>query len=225
MAEYKYETHLHTKPVSKCAVTTVEESLKFYKQKGYDGVFVTNHFLDGNIGIYSELPYEERIEFYCSDYEEAKKLESEIGIKVFFGVELAFPHMLVYGIDKAWFLAHKDFDKLTTRQKLDMLNEAGAFIVQAHPFREESWIDHVALYPNDVSAIEVINSGCKELWNKMAKIYADNYNLPQTAGTDMHNVTGDRSLGVVKTKKPINSVKDYIDAVKNREVEVSLETQ
>ena len=78
---YKYETHMHTSPVSKCATATVRDSLIFYKQLGYDGVFVTNPFLDGNIGIdnhyfddnadtTSSVPYEERIEFYFSDYEQ-----------------------------------------------------------------------------------------------------------------------------------------------------------
>lgn len=48
---YKYETHMHTSPVSKCASASVRDSLVFYKSLGYDGVFITNHFLDGNIGI------------------------------------------------------------------------------------------------------------------------------------------------------------------------------
>ena len=54
---YKYETHLHTYPVSKCAKATVRESLVFYKDIGYDGVFITNHFLDGNINISPDAPY------------------------------------------------------------------------------------------------------------------------------------------------------------------------
>ena len=67
---YKYETHMHTSPVSRCAKATVRESLEFYKSMGYDGVFITNHFLDGNIDIDSNLPYEDRINFYFSDYED-----------------------------------------------------------------------------------------------------------------------------------------------------------
>ena len=87
---YKYETHLHTYPVSRCGKAHVCESLDFYKQKGYDGVFITNHFLDGNINIDSSVPYEERIEFYFSDYEKGVELGKEIGISVFFGVESSY---------------------------------------------------------------------------------------------------------------------------------------
>ncbi len=46
---YKYETHLHTFPVSRCAQKSVRENLEVYKALGFDGVFITNHFLNGNI--------------------------------------------------------------------------------------------------------------------------------------------------------------------------------
>ena len=48
---YRYETHLHTYPVSKCGKKTVEESLLFYQKLNYRGVFITNHFIDGNINM------------------------------------------------------------------------------------------------------------------------------------------------------------------------------
>jgi methylenetetrahydrofolate dehydrogenase (NADP+)/methenyltetrahydrofolate cyclohydrolase len=44
---YRYETHMHTLPVSRCARYNVRENLEFYKSLGYDGIFITNHFLDG----------------------------------------------------------------------------------------------------------------------------------------------------------------------------------
>ena len=64
---YLYETHLHTSPVSKCAGATAAESLAFYKSLGYAGVFITNHFIDGNINCSRSLSYEEKISFYFSD--------------------------------------------------------------------------------------------------------------------------------------------------------------
>ena len=111
---YKYETHLHTYPVSKCAKVGVREVLEFYKKMGYDGVFITNHFLDGNINIDPSVPYEEKMDFYCSDYEEAKKLSAEIGIKVFFGVEISYKgtDFLIYGLDKEWYLSHPEIQDM-----------------------------------------------------------------------------------------------------------------
>ena len=88
---YRYETHLHTKPVSHCARATVRETLEFYKALGYAGVFITNHFLDGNINVdVRGWDYQRQIEYFCSDYEEGIKIGKELGISVFFGAELSY---------------------------------------------------------------------------------------------------------------------------------------
>ena len=72
---YKYETHCHTAPVSKCGKASAEDTVSFYKRMGYDGIFITNHFLDGNINpAVWELPYSEQIDFYFSDYEKCRAL-------------------------------------------------------------------------------------------------------------------------------------------------------
>ena len=57
---YRYETHLHTSPVSKCARASVRESVEFYKSIGYDGIFITNHFIDGNIDVDCDISYEDK---------------------------------------------------------------------------------------------------------------------------------------------------------------------
>ena len=72
--KYLYETHLHTSPVSSCATATVRESLEAYKSLGYEGVFITNNFIDGNVGCDRSLSYEEKINFYFSAYEEGVKI-------------------------------------------------------------------------------------------------------------------------------------------------------
>ena len=86
---YKYETHLHTYPVSRCARAGVQETLAFYKEQGYDGVFTTNHFLDGNVNWDQNLPYENGIHFFFSDYEAGVEIGKSIGLKVFSGVEIS----------------------------------------------------------------------------------------------------------------------------------------
>mgnify|MGYP002512850021 CR=1 FL=1 len=64
---YKYETHLHTSPVSRCARATPEETVRYYKEIGYAGIFITNHFIDGNMDVDRSMPYEDRIRYYFSD--------------------------------------------------------------------------------------------------------------------------------------------------------------
>ncbi|MBR5539234.1 MAG: histidinol phosphatase, partial [Clostridia bacterium] len=174
---FKYETHLHTYPVSKCGLCSVRENLEFYKSRGYDGVFITNHFLDGNINIDADRPYEEKIEFYFSDYEEGVKIGEELGIKVFFGAEMSYKgtDFLVYGLDKEWFLSHPEIMEMKKSIELPFLMEQGALVIQAHPFREASYIDHIRLFPRGVEGIETVNACRKESENKMADIYAEHY--------------------------------------------------
>ena len=210
---YRYETHLHTFPVSKCARATVRETLTFYKELGYAGVFVTNHFINGNINIDRSLPYAERIQFYFSDYEAAKALEEEIGIQVFPGVELSYKgtDFLVYGLDKEWYLSHPEIEEISIKALLSLCAEAGGFVVQAHPFREAAYIDHIRLFPDSVEAVEVHNAACKNpIVNAMAKIYAEHYGKIATAGSDNHLAHGVSALAGLSFDTKLESIADFI---------------
>ena len=219
---YKYETHLHTYPVSKCARSTVRENLELYKEFGYDGVFITNHFLDGNINIDYNTPYEEKINFYFSDYEEAKKLEDEIGIKVFCGVELTYKgtDFLIYGLDKEWYLSHPEVMDMKKSDELPFMMENGALVIQAHPYREAAYIDHIRLFPRHVHGVEIINACRSEHENNMAKAYADSYELIEFAGTDNHTAGNRQTFAGMCSVSPIVDENDFVNRVKNGEMKV-----
>lgn len=219
MKQYLYETHLHTYPVSKCASSSVRESLEFYKKLGYAGVFITNHFIDGNINVDRSLPFEQQIEFFFSDYEEGIKIGKEIGISVFCGIESSYrgTDFLIYGLDKAWFLAHPEIMGLKKTQALPLMAEAGALIIQAHPYREASYIDHIRLFPRCVHGVEVYNAVQPDFVNSMAEIYAQNYNLLRFAGSDNHIGGKRKLLGGMQTEKPIVDEADFVARVKSGE--------
>lgn len=216
---YKYETHLHTSPVSKCARSTVEQMLNFYKKHGYDGVFITNHFIDGNCACDRSASYEEQINFYFSDYEEAKRLEEKIGIKVFAGVELSNSgtDFLVYGLDKEWFLDHPEIMDMKKSEELTLMAENGAFIVQAHPYREAAYIDHIRLFPRHVHGVEIINGNQNDFVNGLAEHYAKSYSLIPFAGSDNHSAERSTNVCGMKFKEPVTSVFDFIEKVKGGE--------
>ena len=111
---YLYETHLHTSPVSKCAKASVRETLEFYKSLEYEGVFITNHFIDGNISADKGSSYAELLEYYFSDYEEGVRIGQEIGISVFCGIETSYggTDFLVYGLDKEWYISHPEIREM-----------------------------------------------------------------------------------------------------------------
>ncbi len=213
---YKYETHLHTYPVSKCAQADVRSNLEFYKTLGYDGVFVTNHFLDGNVNVDRNLPYEEKIDFYCSDYRKAKHLEKEMGIKVFFGIEMSLywgTDFLVFGLDEDWLLAHADAMDLPPKEKLEFLRSEGALVAQAHPYREAFYIDHIRLLPRSVQAVETINASNTDQQNLLADFYAKQYGLIAIAGSDNHCADKMKTLAGVEFDKPICSEKQFVEEI------------
>ncbi len=219
---YKYETHLHTYPVSACAKSGVKETLEFYMKMGYDGVFITNHFLDGNINVDRSFSYQEKINFYFSDYEQGLIIGKEIGIKVFLGIEMSYggTDFLIYGLNKNWFLENPQIMDMSVREKLGYIMENGGFVVHAHPFREASYIDHIRLYPTSINAVEVINANRTDLENKMAKLYAENYHFPEVAGSDNHIGGGQSAFAGVISETPINCEEDYINKIKNKEIEI-----
>ena len=205
---YKYEMHLHTAPVSSCARKTVLENLTFYKELGYDGVFITNHFVDGNLGIDRNLPYEEKLRFYLSDYEEGLRIGQEIGLKVFFGIENNFEgtHFLIYGLEPKWYLEHPEILDMKMSAQLAYLIEHGALVIHAHPFRSaDRWIDHIRLFPKVTHGVEVINANRDEFTNKMAAVYAENYGFLTIGGTDNHLGRDNPALAGIETEIPINS--------------------
>ena len=216
---YLYETHLHTAPVSACGSYSVRTNMEFYKEIGYDGIFLTNHFLDANIGGDRSRPYEEQIEFYFTDIEEGERLADEIGIKFFWGVETSYlgTDFLVYGLSKEWYLAHPEIMTVPRREMLNMMAKDGALIVHAHPFREASYIDHIRLFPRNVHAVEIINASNPAHVNEMAKEYARVYGLKCSAGSDNHIARFIDRLAGVEFETPINSIEDFIERIKNGE--------
>lgn len=224
---FKYETHCHTSPVSKCGKASVAETVGFYKQLGYDGIFITNHFLDGNINPEArQMPYCDQIDYYFSDYEEGAVLGRDAGIKVFPGVELSYKgtDFLIYGLDKAWYKAHPEILSMGKTEELAFMMQEGAFVIQAHPYREAYYINHIRLFPRSVHGAEIINSNQAWESNEMGAVYADRYGLLKTAGSDNHwggNVfsklreRGFRpEIAGMCSDSEIFSVQDYIDMVR-----------
>ena len=142
---------------------------------GYDGVFITNHFYEGENK--KGKTYEEMLNSHFADYENALELGKTLGIKVFLGTEITYngTDFLVYGLDKEWFFTHPEIEKMKIRDKLTLMEESGALIIQAHPFREASYIDHIRLFPRNVHGVEIINGAQTEKMNQLAKIYAEHF--------------------------------------------------
>lgn len=212
MQGYMYDPHVHTSEASACASMSASEQVHKYKEAGYDGIFVTNHFFGGNTSVDRSLPWKEKIEKYCLGYEYAKEEGDKIGLKVFFGIEQGFhgTDILIYGISKEWLIEHSDMQDWDIPKTYEEVKKVGGIMVHAHPYREASYLNKIELWPAYVDAVETWNRGNKySLYNLRAEEYAQDHDLPQTGGGDTHNPK-DRPAGII-TANPLNSEKDYMN--------------
>ncbi|MDR0443568.1 MAG: PHP domain-containing protein [Treponema sp.] len=221
---YLYETHLHTAGVSACAVSGGADYIKGYKEKGYSGIIVTDHFYNGNSALPKNLPWKEWVNNFCRGYEEAKEEGERRGLDVFFGWEETFDgcdDYLIYGLDKAWLLEHPECRYWTRGEQYRVVKAAGGCVVQAHPFRQHHWIRKVVLSAGCVDGIEAANSGNDDpSYDALACRYAKKLGKPLTAGTDIHDASEiyQKEPFGVYLKRKLNKITDYVEMICNNEV-------
>ena len=218
--EFLYETHMHTSEVSACARATAEQQVVLYKKMGYTGVIITDHFINGYTTTPKNLPWNKKMEFFVSGYENAKKAGDICGLDVFLGWEFTIrgSDFLTYGLDLGFLLGNPDVDQLEIDKYSRLVRENGGFLAQAHPYRDEYYIEHpFPTAPNYIDAVEAYNSMDKEHSNLQALGFADENDLPIQAGTDSHGRGNTSYSGIILSKKA-ESIFDIINAIKTRNV-------
>lgn len=213
---YKYETHAHTSETSRCSHISGAELARFYKSLGYTGMFVTDHFFNGNTTVPSDLAWSERVDRFMEGYFAAKAEGDRIGLDVFFGWEytLCGNDFLIYGLGRDWLLSNPDQLGLSVRDYMKRVREDGGLVIHAHPFREAGYIDMIRLIPRDVDGVEVINASMKDEYNSRAEWYAGSYDLLRSAGSDNHAGQRPRLAGVFLPER-IMSERDFVRLMKD----------
>ena len=183
---YRYELHCHTARTSACSRLSAQELVDLYLANGYDGIFVTDHFLNGNTTVDKTLPYREAVERFTEGYREVKE-EAGDRLDVFFGFEYSYKgtDVLTYGWDEEALASYPEILRMPMREYCDFCASHGALAVQAHPFRTAHYIDHIRLFPN-AEGVEVLNAGRDKRTNDLASVYADAYGKIRTGGSDLH---------------------------------------
>ena len=212
---YLLETHCHTKYTSACSRLDAETLVSLYLQNGYSGVVVTDHFLNGNTTVGCALPWEKQIDDFFIGYEKVKEEGEKRGLCVLAAFEYSYfgTDFLVYGMDGAFLKKHPEIMRMSVRAFLSFARANGALCVQAHPYREADYIDHIRLFPSDCGGVETVNAARDGRCNRLANILAEAYSLPKTGGSDLH-AAGQKLLSGVETDIPIESIADFIAAVR-----------
>ncbi|MCK9548845.1 MAG: PHP domain-containing protein [Sphaerochaeta sp.] len=217
MHTYTYETHLHTLEASACAKSWAVEYIPAYRDAGFHGIIVTDHFFNGNTNIPASLRWDEQVKRFCRGYENAKALGDREGLSVFFGFEACFgeDEYLIYGLDKEWLLDTPEVMGWDQGTLFDEVDRSGGLMIQAHPFRERSYNMAIHLHPYAVHGVEVVNGGNDVAFDQRARRYAEHYGLLMTSGTDIHDASkvGPNTRGMA-FDYPLSSIEEFIEAVK-----------
>ncbi len=212
------DLHAHSSGISKCCRIDGREVLLIAKEKEIDGIVLTNHYqkeyvTDGN------LEFAKR---YVEEFEYVKNIGIELGLKVFFGIEVTLAkhsniHVLVYGINENFVLKYSDLFDYSLSELYKLVNDNGGILVQAHPFRGENRL----LNLNYLNGIEV---NCHPLYNgtfylTIADI-AQKHKKLITCGGDFHADTYRPKCGVYFPDdiKTIQEIVQYLKEEKNIEI-------
>ncbi len=240
---YLYELHCHDNAVSACGHWTPEEMVRFYANRGYAGIVVSNHLMNGNCKVDRSLPWQDQVEMYCSGYERAKEEGEKYGVDVFFAFEysanthykqpvgantykdtIAGCDFLIFGLDKEWLLSKEEgILFLPVNHFLKMVKEDGGTVIHAHPFRlAKGYMDHISLFPEYTDGIEILNANPNTIGvpNRVAEAYAKEYGFFPTAGSDAHGI--ETYLAVTKLGNRISTIQELLVMLRQGQAEFSL---
>jgi hypothetical protein len=191
------DLHAHSSGISECCEIAYDGAIRAAKEKGLDGIVLTNHYQKAYVKDGDSLAFAKR---YIEEFRIAKAYGDSIGFKVFFGAEVTMEkyggaHLLLYGITEDFLLENStlfDFTMQEMRDTVKHFNDKAA-IVQAHPYRKVK-----NLLP--VEFLDGVEVNCHPLYGKsdfsdMVKIAGES-NLILTCGGDYHADTYRPECGV-----------------------------
>ncbi len=218
---YKYETHCHTAETSKCSRIDGAALAQVYHSLGYTGIFITDHFFNGNTTVPRDLPWDERVALFEKGYLAAKAEGDKIGLDVFFAWEYSWGgnDFLIYGLDRDWLFNNPDQLSWKPREYMTKVREEGGLVIHAHPFREAGYIEAIRLIPGETDGVETVNASRSDKDNGAAAWYADFYGKYKMAGSDNHSGAMSKMAGVAFPEK-VETVQDFIRLVKENKQEI-----
>jgi predicted metal-dependent phosphoesterase TrpH len=171
---------------------TVDEAVLCAKERGLDGICITDH---DTMDIQHTL----------------SEGTQENGICVIFGME--------YSTSQGDFLVFGPFERLTrdlpAHQLLQTVEQNGGVAVAAHPFRRKRPVNEKIIQEGLCGAIESFNGRNTLTENLAAERWRRGYDLIECGGSDAHTID---EVGIFATRffVPIRTRSDLITALKTR---------
>ena len=206
------DLHAHSSGISKCCQIPGNEVVNEAKKVGLDGIVLTNHYKKNYV---ENNKWDDFAIKYVDEFNATKRYGEQIGIKVFFGIEVtmekhSFVHLLIYGVDEDFVLKNPCIFDLTQEELYKLVKKHNGILIQAHPFRGNK---NNLLDLNYLDGIEI---NCHPLYegthiNELISIAKKN-NFIVTCGGDYHADTHRPKCGVYF--KEVNSIEDIANELK-----------
>ncbi len=222
MEGFKYETHLHTRETSSCAKVSAKEIPHLYKEAGYDGIVVTDHYSPSFFEPRRAIDWERCVKQYLEGYYIAANEGVKIGMPVLLGMEITFEESyndyLVYGIDERFLYRNPRLHKKTLKEFRKIADKYGLFVAQAHPFRP--YMKEVK--PKFLDGMEVFNGNPRhDSHNDLAMEYAKKKKLQALSGSDFHQLE-DLARGGIAIDEFVTSSEELAEYLHHASNPVSL---
>ena len=217
--QYKYELHCHTKETSLCGQVPAREIVKMYKEKGYSGIVITDHYSPMTFKPSRVYRPHTDMDFYLKGYKEALK-EADENFTVLLGMEIRYyataNDFLVYGVTEEFLRTKGNLMKLYPRKFYKLAKENNMIVVQAHPFRE--WM--IRIKHKYLDGAEVHNGKTSKERNKKAfDWFREKKMAVKVSGSDFHRPKNLATGGII-TNEPIKTNDALLRILRSGEYEL-----
>ena len=188
MSMIKIETHCHSVGGSGCAFCTNTDIISAYREKGYDGIILTNHYSKHvSETSYKGLNNKQRVDAFFNLYKTLKNQAENCNFKVFWGVEIrclpTLTEYMVLGVDESFLYDNPEVYNLSQEELFALCESAGAFMYQTHPFRAGVQVGD----PKCMHGAECFNGHFHHInHNAIANDFCEKNGLVKMYGTDFH---------------------------------------
>jgi len=220
MGQYRYDTHVHTSEVSQCGKVNAATVVELYKEAGYYGIVITDHYKKEYFDSLGNIPWEEKIDMYLSGYNIARSKGEKIGLKVILGMELKFKfscnEYLVYGIDEALLKENPELYEMGLSRFSRFAASHNLLIYQAHPYRTGM----KTAKPEFLTGVEVFNGNPRHnSRNQKSFAYAKRHDLRMISGSDFHQLPDLARGGIEIPEEASNSI-EFVKILKNNSIKL-----
>ena len=202
---FKLETHLHTKYSSSCGKLDAETILRGYREAGYSGIVVTDHYSRKLFAVLHAEHYslQDKWQMFLDGYNRLKEMAPNYGIRIYRGVEIRFDEndndYLLYNFPDELIYDGEEVFPLGIAGFAPRYRRTDAVLFQAHPFRDTctpapAWC---------LDGVEVRNCHPRQKnHNELAQQYAQEHQLRRLCGSDCHQLPDIAGGGILVERLP-----------------------